>query len=131
MDDDDIRDSRRRTPSPALEALLASGYVTAPQFIQHMDGVVNEEARSLYRRFVGEVDPRELIDLARQVSTYRARYVGTALAMAQAKNPPSRQELDELRDLRERADELDRALDTIKQAAAGGLLSLKGLAAER
>lgn len=130
--DDDLRDSRpRRISSAALDALLDNSYLTAPQFIQHMDGVVAEEARILYSRFVGEVDPRELVDLARQISATRARYVGTALALTQAKSPPTKQELDELREMRERADELERALDHLKKAAADGLLPLKGLSFER
>lgn len=131
--DDDFTEGRprRAATSPALDALLDNSYLTAPQFIQHMDGVVAEEARALYARFVGQVDPRELIDLARQISTTRARYVGTALALTQAKNPPSKQEIEELREMRERADEMERALDTLKKAAAEGLLPLKGLSFER
>ncbi|SOE01694.1 hypothetical protein [Caenispirillum bisanense] len=131
MDDDYLEGRPRRAVNAALEALLGNSYVTAPQFIQHMDGVVAEEARVLYGRFVGEVDPRELVDLARMASATRARYVGTALAMTQAKSPPGKPEIEELRELRERADELDRALDTIKRAAAEGLITLKGLAADR
>jgi Lon protease-like protein len=133
MDDEDIRDTRsgRRPVTPALEALLDSGYVTASQFLRHMDSVLADEARPVYRRYVGEIDPRELVDIARQISHYRAKHIGVALAMAQSRNPPSRQELDELKDLRDRADELDRALQAIKQAVSDDLLSLKGLARDR
>lgn len=133
MDDEDIRENRpsRRAPAPALEALLDSGYVTASQFLRHMDSVLAEETRPVYRRYVGEVDPRELVDIARQISHYRAKHIGAALAMAQNRNPPTRPELDELKDLRDRATELEHALEAIKQAVAADLISLKGLARDR
>lgn len=131
--DDQTRDSDRptRRSTPALDALLESGYVTAQQFLQHMDSVVADEARAVYKRYVGEVDPRELVDIARQISQYRAKHVGVALALAQSRNAPSRQELDELKDLRERAEEMEAALAAIKRAVADDRLTLKGLAKER
>lgn len=51
--------------------------------------------------------------------------------MAQNRNPPTRPELDELKDLRDRATELEHALEAIKQAVAADLISLKGLARDR
>lgn len=130
--DDDFRDERpSRRGTPALEALLDSGYVTAPQFLRHMDSIVADEARAIYRRYVGEIDPRELVDIARQISHLRAKQAGVALALMQSRTAPGRQELEELRDLRERAEELEAALATIKGALSDDLLTLKGLARER
>lgn len=120
-----LREARQADGRPAER--LPAGRLTTQQFTRHLSHVVEEQTRHAIARTVGEVEPGEVLDLARRVANLRARYVATALASAHGKAPPTKAEIEEMRFMRERIGEMDHALSTVREAIASELITVKNV----
>jgi len=123
-----LREARQAEGRPPER--LPAGRLTTQQFTRHLAHVVEEQTRHAIARTVGEVEPGEVLDLARRVANLRARYVATALASANGKAPPTKAEIEEMRFMRERIAEMDHALATVREAIASELITVKNVLTE-
>jgi len=122
-----LREARQAADGREQGERLPSGRLTTQQFNRHLSHVEEEQTRLAIARTVGEVDPGEVLDLARRVANLRARYVATALASAGGKAPPTKAEIEEMRFMRERIAEMDHALSTVREAIASELITVKNV----
>jgi len=123
----DLRKLREAREAEGRTERLPGNRLTTQQFTRHLSHVVEEQTRHAIARTVGEVDPGEVLDLARRVANLRARYVATALASANGKAPPTKAEIEEMRFMRERIAEMEHALATVREAISSELVSVKNV----
>src|SRR5689334_24297574 len=109
---------RRRNGEPTAEASTgthgtksrqAPAPLTASQFTRHVGHIVEDEMRRSLKRHVDVIDPREMIDLAKMLADMKAKYIGTTLTVASNKTPINDAELEQLRGLRLKIQELEAA----------------------
>ncbi len=122
--------ARSREEAMSEIAPLPEGRLTTKQFNRHLTQVLDEQTRQAVTKYVGDVDPVEVLDLARRVANLRARYVATSLAAAGASAPPTRAEVDDMRFMRERIEELEHALTTVREAIANEVVSVRNVVAD-
>lgn len=131
-----IREARRSGAARPREDVmpdvdpLPEGRLTTKQFNRHLAHVLEEQTRHAITKYVGDVDPAEVLDLARRVANLRARYVATSLAAAGATAPPTRAEIEEMRFMRERIDELEHALSAVREAIANEVVQVRNVIAD-
>lgn len=88
----------------------------AAQFTRHITTVLEEQTRAALERYVGDVKAGELVEMARNLGQMKARYMAHALAVGTNRTPPSREDAQELRWMREQFEELDLAFQAIREA---------------
>lgn len=116
------RDTRGSDPDA-----LPEGRLTTKQFNRHLAHVLEDQTRLAIAKYVGDVEPVEVLDLARRVANLRARYVATALAAGGASAPPTKAEVEEMRFMRDRIEELEHALSTVREAIAGEVIQVRNV----
>ncbi|MBB4287105.1 hypothetical protein [Roseospira goensis] len=131
-----LREARRSgSARPREDAMpemdpLPEGRLTTKQFNRHLAHVLEEQTKHAITKYVGDVDPVEVLDLARRVANLRARYVATALAASGATAPPTKAEVEEMRFMRERIEELEHALSSVREAIANEVVRVKNVVAD-
>jgi len=85
--------------------------------------------RSL-KRHVDVIDPREMIDLAKMLADLKAKYIGLTLTVASNRTPITDAELDQMRGLRLKIQELEAAYNEINEAIASQLVEVRGVVKE-
>ena len=85
--------------------------------------------RSL-KRHVDVIDPREMIDLAKMLAELKAKYIGMTLTIASNRTPMTDAELEQLRSLRIKIQELEAAYNELNEAIASQLVEVRGVVKE-
>ena len=130
---------RRRNGEPAAEASAgglglksrqAPQPLTASQFTRHVTHIVEDEMRRSLKKHVDVIDPREMIDLAKMLADLKAKYIGLTLTVASNRTPITDSELDQMRSLRLKIQELEAAYNEINEAIASQFVEVRGVVKE-
>src|ERR1700741_2099852 len=114
----DFLAARRRNGDPVAEASTGTAGLkghkstqplTASQFTRHVTHIVEDEMRRSLKKHVDVIDPREMIDLAKMLADLKAKYIGLTLTVASNRTPITDSELDQMRSLRLKIQELEPA----------------------
>lgn len=135
----DFISARRRTAVPAGEpgagaaatARQAAPTLSASQFARHLGQIAEDEMRRSLKRHVDVIDPRELIDLAKIMAELKSKYIAMTLTLAGNRAAPTDPEIEQLRALRVRLQELEAANAEIGEAVAQHLVEVRGVALDK
>ncbi|MDX2223223.1 MAG: hypothetical protein SFV21_10765 [Rhodospirillaceae bacterium] len=138
----DFISARRRTAAPSehAEGAGGSGAATARQaaptlspnqFSRHLGQIAEDEMRRSLKRHVDVIDPRELIDLAKILAEMKSKYIAMTLTLAGNRAPPTDPEVEQLRALRVRLQELEAANAEINEAVAQQMVQVRGVALDK
>ncbi len=117
-------------PSAAERPTKAPAPLTASQFTRHVTHIIEDEMRRSLKRHVDVIDPREMIDLAKMLAEMKAKYIGMALTIASNRTPMTDPELEQLRNLRVKIQELEAAYNELNEAIASQLVEVRGIVKE-
>ena len=115
---------------PGTKGQKAAQPLTASQFTRHITHIIEDEMRRSLKRHVDVIDPREMIDLAKMLADLKAKYVGLTLTVASNKTPITDSELDQMRGLRLKIQELEAAYNEVNEAIASQLVEVRGVVKE-
>ena len=104
--------------------------LTASQFTRHVTHIVEDEMRRSLKKHVDVIDPREMIDLAKMLADLKAKYIGLTLTVASNRTPITDAELDQMRGLRLKIQELEAAYNEINEAIASQFVEVRGVVKE-
>jgi hypothetical protein len=104
--------------------------LTASQFTRHVTQIIEDEMRRSLKRHVDVVDPREMIDLAKMLAELKAKYIGLTLTIASNRTPMTDAELEQLRGMRVKIQELEAAYNELNEAIASQLVEVRGVVKE-
>jgi hypothetical protein len=104
--------------------------LTASQFTRHITHIVEDEMRRSLKRHVDVIDPREMIDLAKMLAELKAKYIGLTLTIASNRTPITDPELEQMRTLRLKIQELEAAYNEVNEAIASQLVEVRGVTKE-
>lgn len=129
---------RRRNGETVSEAAVGGGKARAPaqppltanQFTRHITHIVEDEMRRALKRHVDVIDPREMIDLAKMLAELKSKYIGLTLTVASNRTPITDAELEQMRSLRLKLQELEAAYNEINEAIAAQLVEVRGVTKE-
>lgn len=127
------KDEQASQASPSFD--LGSGKtgkapLTASQFTRHVTHIVEDEMKRALKRHVDIIDPHEMIALAKMIAELKARYLAMTLMVAANKTPMTDKEMEEMRSLRLRIQELEAAYNEINEAITSHLVDVKGVLKE-
>ncbi len=112
----------REGPAEAVAAAL-----TARQYVQQIAAKDREMTRAQMVWALGRIEPNEIDTMLRSLAKMRGRYATLVLEYAQTERPIGHVALEELRGLRERIEEFERGLETIKTAILEGTAEVAGV----
>lgn len=123
------------TPASARERLAlrdgdlapGAGALTARQYVQQLGIMEQEATRSQMVWALGRIEPGELETMVKSLARMRGRYASLVLEYSQSDRPIGHVALDELRGLRERIQEFELGLETIKTAILDGTAEVAGV----
>ena len=104
--------------------------LTASQFTRHVTHIIEDEMRRSLKRHVDVIDPREMIDLAKMLAELKAKYIGMTLTIASNRTPMTDAELEQLRSMRVKIQELEAAYNELNEAIASQLVEVRGIVKE-
>ena len=104
--------------------------LTASQFTRHVTHIIEDEMRRSLKRHVDVIDPREMIDLAKMLAELKAKYIGMTLTIASNRTPMTDAELEQLRNMRVKIQELEAAYNELNEASASQLVEVRGVVKE-
>jgi hypothetical protein len=104
--------------------------LTASQFTRHVTQIIEDEMRRALKRHVDVVDPREMIDLAKMVAEQKAKYIGMTLTIASNRTPMTDAELEQLRGMRVKIQEMEAAYNELNEAISSQLVEVRGVVKE-
>ncbi|MCB2108090.1 MAG: hypothetical protein KDE14_10335 [Rhodobacteraceae bacterium] len=104
--------------------------LSANQFTRHLNQIAEDETRRALKRQVDVIDPREMIDLAKMLAELKAKYVAMTLTYAGNRTPMTDAEIEQLRSLRLRLQELEAAYAEVNDTVAQQLVEVRGVARE-
>ena len=106
------------------------GTLTASQFTRHVSHIVEEEMKRALKRHVDVIDLHEMIALAKMVAELKSRYVAMTLTIASNKTPMTDKELEELRGMRLKIQEMEAAYNEVNESIVSQLVDVKGVTKE-
>jgi hypothetical protein len=127
------KDEQTSLSNPSFEDVHGktnNGPLTASQFIRHVSHIVEDEMKRALKRHVDVIDPFEMIALAKMVAELKARYLAMTLMMASNKTPMTDKEMEEMRSLRLKIQEMEAAYNEITETITSHLVEVKGLMKE-
>ncbi len=104
--------------------------LTASQFTRHVTHIIEDEMRRSLKRHVDVIDPREMIDLAKMIAELKGKYIGMTLTIASNRTPMTDAELEQLRGMRVKIQELEAAYNELNEAIASQLVEVRGVVKE-
>lgn len=116
---------REGSPADAAAAL------NARQYVQQIIVKDRELTRSQMIWALGRIEPGEIEAMLKSLAKMRGRYASLVLEYSQTERPIGKQALEELRGLRERIEEFERGLETIKTAILDGNAEVDGVKSAR
>jgi hypothetical protein len=128
--------ARAASPKPletksGLPAPAADSAPTVRQFLSQLGAQERKLARKEALNAVIDVAPGEVEKLARLVARLRGRYLAKLIDLGNnTETLPGELEIAEIRRVRERFEELELGLASVKEALAEGDLTLRGLRPE-
>lgn len=119
-------------PAPAFDKGAASAphTLSSSQFARHITQIAEDELRRAIKRHVDVIDPREMIDLAKMVAEMKAKYIAMTLTQASNRTPMTDAELEQLKSLRLRLQELQSAYSEVSDAITSQLVDVRGVVKE-
>jgi hypothetical protein len=118
------------TGTVGLKSRTSTQPLTASQFTRHVTHIVEDEMRRSLKKHVDVIDPREMIDLAKMLADLKAKYIGLTLTVASNRTPMTDSELDQMRSLRLKVQELEAAYNEINEAIASQFVEVRGVVKE-
>lgn len=112
-----------------VEAVTAA--LNARQYVQQIIARDKEITQAQMVWALGRIEPNEIETMLKSLAKMRGRYASMVLEYAQSERPIGDRALDELRGLRERIEEFERGLETIKAAILDGHAEVSGVKAAR
>lgn len=112
-----------------VEAVTAA--LNARQYVQQIIAREKEITRAQMVWALGRIEPNEIETMLKSLAKMRGRYASLVLEYAQSERPIGAVALDELRGLRERIEEFEHGLETIKAAILDGNAEVSGVKAAR
>lgn len=109
----------------------AAAALNARQYVQQIIAKDREFTRSQMIWALGRIEPGEIEAMLKSLAKMRGRYASLVLEYSQTERPIGRQALEELRGLRERIEEFERGLETIKTAILDGNAEVDGVKVAR
>ena len=125
--EDPKADARRFSVVETPPAPPTRKRLTPAQFINTELAQAEKDSLGILTRNVGEVAKAELVNLINISSSLKARYMIALLDMSPSHALSSNAHVDEVRQWRERYEELDRGIDVLKRAVLDGTVKIKGL----
>lgn len=131
--------SVRRQPSASVSEAAAPAFdktptqphaLSASQFSRHITQIAEDEMRRAIKRHVDVIDPREMIDLAKMMAEMKAKYIATTLTYASNRTPMTDAEMEQLKGMRLRLDELQSAYGEVNAAISAQLVDVRGVVRE-
>lgn len=119
--------------APAADKSRAKGApptLSASQFARHMSQVAEDELRRAIKRQVDTIDPREMIDLAKMMAEMKAKYIAMTLTTASNRTPMTDAEMEQLKGMRLRVQEIEAAYNEVNEAIGAQLVDVRGVAKE-
>jgi hypothetical protein len=104
--------------------------LTASQFTRHVTQIIEDEMRRSLKRHVDVIDPREMIDLAKMLAELKGKYIGMTLTIASNRTPMTDAELEQLRGMRVKIQELEAAYNELNEAISSQLVEVRGVVKE-
>ena len=125
------KDEHKSRPRPRYEENHESqGPLTASQFTRHISHIVEDEMKRALKRHVDVINPHEMIALAKMVAELKARYLAMTLMIASNETPMTDKELEEMRSMRQKIQELEAAYNEVNEAVMSQLVDVKGIVKE-
>lgn len=125
------------TPAPSADKLDAGTKLhgaphtlSSSQFARHMSQVAEDEMRRAIKRHVDVIDPREMIDLTKMMAEMKAKYMAMTLTTASNRTPMTDAELDTLKGMRLRLNEMQAAYNEVNDAITAQLVDVRGVIRE-
>jgi hypothetical protein len=118
------------TGTHGAKSRQAPAPLTASQFTRHVTHIVEDEMRRSLKKHVDVIDPREMIDLAKMLAELKAKYIGLTLTIASNRTPITDSELEQMRSLRLKIQELEAAYNEINEAIASEFVEVRGVVKE-
>lgn len=112
-----------------VEAVTAA--LNARQYVQQIIARDKEITQAQMVWALGRIEPNEIETMLKSLAKMRGRYASMVLEYAQSERPIGDRALDELRGLRERIEEFERGLETIKTAILDGNAEVSGVKVAR
>lgn len=112
-----------------VEAVTAA--LNARQYVQQIVLRDKEITQAQMVWALGRIEPNEIETMLKSLAKMRGRYASMVLEYAQSERPISKIALEELRGLRERIEEFERGLETIKTAILDGHAEVSGVKVAR
>jgi hypothetical protein len=133
--------SVRRHADPALSESVASAPATektasampalsSSQFARHLNQIAEDEMRRAIKRHVDVIDPREMIDLTKMMAEMKAKYMAMTLTSASNRTPMTDAEVETLKGMRLRLQEMEAAYNEVNEAIASQLVDVRGVIKE-
>jgi hypothetical protein len=108
----------------------APAALSANQFARHISQIAEDEMRRSIKRHVDVIDPREMIDLAKMMAELKAKYIAMTLTTASNRTPMTDAEVEQLKSLRLRVQELEAAYNEVNEAVGAQLVEVRGVSRE-
>ncbi|WP_298728708.1 hypothetical protein [uncultured Ferrovibrio sp.] len=105
----------------------AAAALSARQFVQQLSIKEQEATRAQMIWALGRIEPSEIDTMIKALAKMRGRYASLVLEYSQSERPIGNVALEELRGLRERIEEFERGLETIKAAILDGTAEVAGV----
>lgn len=118
-----VVDNPAAAPAPAAKERR----LTPQQFVSTELAQIEKDSLGILTRNVGEVAKSELVNLINISSSLKARYMIALLDISPSHAMSSNAHVEEIRSWRERYEELDRGIETLKRAVLDGTIKIKGL----
>jgi hypothetical protein len=104
--------------------------LSSSQFARHIAQIAEDEQRRAIKRHVDVIDPREMIDLAKMMAEMKAKYMAMTLTTAANRTPMTDAELETLKGMRLRLQELEAAYNEVNEAINSQLVDVRGVVKE-
>ena len=127
------KDEKTSQSSPSFDhdhGKAGQAPLTASQFARHVTHIVEDEMKRALKQHVDVIDPHEMIALAKMIAELKARYLAMTLMVASNKTPMTDKEIEEMRSLRLRIQEMEAAYNEVTEAITSHLVEVKGVMKE-
>lgn len=104
-----------------------AGTLSARQYVQQLSIIEQDATKAQMVWALGRIEPGELETMVKSLAKMRGRYASLVLEYSQSDRPIGHVALDELRGLRERINEFELGLETIKAAILDGTAEVAGV----
>ncbi len=127
--DPSVSESLASAPAPEKSS-PAMPMLSSSQFARHLNQIAEDEMRRAMKRHVDVIDPREMIDLTKMMAEMKAKYLAMTLTSASNRTPMTDAEVETLKGMRLRLQEMEAAYNEVNEAIASQLVDVRGVIKE-